>query len=48
MIETIRSSKPKLKTLDVGVDNRRDGIPFGTPWSFDEIKKYMNILTQLS
>lgn len=31
-------------TLDVGVDNdvRGPGVPFGTPWSFDEIKAYMD------
>lgn len=28
-------------TLDVGVDNPRSGLPFGTPWSFEEIQNYM-------
>jgi calcineurin-like phosphoesterase family protein len=26
-------------TLDVGVDNKRDGVTFGTPWSFKDIQK---------
>lgn len=31
-------------TLDVGVDNRIRGesVPFGTPWSMDDIRSYMN------
>lgn len=28
-------------TLDVGIDNVRENIPFGTPWSFSDIKSYM-------
>lgn len=28
-------------TLDVGVDNIREGVPFGTPWSFNELLSYM-------
>ena len=28
-------------TLDVGVDNVRPDKPFGTPWSMDEIREYM-------
>lgn len=28
-------------TLDVGVDNVREGVPFGTPWSFQDIKVHM-------
>lgn len=28
--------------LDVGVDNIRHNVPFGTPWSMDEIRDYMN------
>jgi len=28
-------------SLDVGVDNVRENVPFGTPWSFNEIKFYM-------
>jgi calcineurin-like phosphoesterase family protein len=30
-----------LLSLDVGVDNLRDGLPFGTPWSFGDIKSLM-------
>jgi calcineurin-like phosphoesterase family protein len=26
-------------TLDVGVDNVRENVPFGTPWSFKDIQK---------
>ena len=26
-------------TLDVGVDNKRDGVEFGTPWSFKNIQE---------
>jgi hypothetical protein len=26
-------------TLDVGVDNKRDGVQFGTPWSFKDIQQ---------
>jgi len=31
-------------TLDVGVDNliRGDSVPFGTPWSMDELRAYMD------
>ena len=31
-------------TLDIGVDNRirGDQVPFGTPWSMDEINQYMS------
>jgi len=32
--------KPAL-TLDVGVDNIRENISFGTPWSFNEVRSYM-------
>lgn len=28
-------------TLDVGVDNVRKNIPFGTPWSMDDLREYM-------
>jgi calcineurin-like phosphoesterase family protein len=28
-------------TLDVGVDNRRLELPFGTPWSFEDIQNHM-------
>lgn len=26
-------------TLDVGVDNKRDGVEFGTPWSFKDVQQ---------
>ena len=26
-------------TLDVGVDNKRDGVEFGTPWSFKNVQE---------
>jgi calcineurin-like phosphoesterase family protein len=26
-------------TLDVGVDNKRDGVTFGTPWSFKDVQQ---------
>jgi calcineurin-like phosphoesterase family protein len=26
-------------TLDVGVDNKRDGVQFGTPWSFKQVQR---------
>ena len=29
-------------TLDVGVDNKRDGVAFGTPWSFKDIQRRFN------
>lgn len=32
--------KPVL-SLDVGVDNVREGYDFGTPWSFEEVKSHM-------
>jgi calcineurin-like phosphoesterase family protein len=33
--------RKKLFALDVGVDNQREGVPFGTPWSFSEIRCHM-------
>lgn len=33
--------RKKLLSLDVGVDNVRDNVPFGTPWSFNDIKSHM-------
>ncbi len=42
MINIFKESKPRMKTLDVGIDARKnDKLTFGTPWSFDEIKDYM-------
>lgn len=28
-------------TVDVGVDNVRPGVPFGTPWSMDDLRAHM-------
>lgn len=28
-------------TVDVGVDNVRPGVPFGTPWSMDDLRTHM-------
>ena len=28
-------------TVDVGVDHVRQGVPFGTPWSMDDLRKHM-------
>lgn len=44
LVNSIRSTKPKLLTLDVGVDNKRENYPFGSPWSFQDIKKHMNCI----
>lgn len=38
----IKGTFSKSLTLDVGVDNKRENVTFGTPWSFEDIKKYMN------
>lgn len=45
LVEAARSSRQRRLTLDVGVDNRRDGFRFGSPWSFDDIYKYMSLLS---
>ena len=37
LLATVNGSRRLLKTLDVGVDNLRPGMPFGTPWSAGEI-----------
>jgi len=36
------------KTLDVGVDNSPHGFRFGTPWSFDQIKRFFRRKDQKS
>lgn len=43
LLSVCSSSKGIDLTLDVGVDNqiRGDKIPFGTPWSMDELSEYM-------
>jgi calcineurin-like phosphoesterase family protein len=33
-------------TLDVGVDNKREGMEFGTPWSFKEIEQQFRARTK--
>jgi calcineurin-like phosphoesterase family protein len=33
--------RKKSYTLDVGIDNVRDGYAYGTPWSFNDIKFHM-------
>lgn len=33
--------RKKSFSLDVGVDNLRNDLPFGTPWSFQEIRSHM-------
>lgn len=33
--------RKKSFTLDVGVDNIREEVPFGTPWSFNDILAHM-------
>ena len=43
LLAIIASTKGVDLTLDVGVDNNvRGDVPFGTPWSMDEIRDYMN------
>jgi hypothetical protein len=42
MIELIASMKGIDLTVDVGVDNvHRAGLPWGTPWSMDDLHAYM-------
>ena len=41
LMAVIASTKGIDLTLDVGVDNVRSGIPFGTPWNMTEVKAYM-------
>ena len=38
---TISLFNKNLRTLDVGVDNVRENVPFGTPWSLNDIRFYM-------
>ena len=42
LIAVVESVKGIDLTLDVGVDNIRENVPFGTPWSFEEIDAYMS------
>lgn len=43
LLDKVASLKGVDLTLDVGVDNRIRGenLPFGTPWSMDDIRAYM-------
>lgn len=41
LLKVAASTKGINLTLDVGVDNQRKNMPFGTPWSMDEIHAYM-------
>ena len=42
LLKVAASTKGINLTLDVGVDNCRKGLPFGTPWSMDDVHAYMN------
>jgi calcineurin-like phosphoesterase family protein len=41
LMAVVSSTKGVNLTLDVGVDNTRNNIPFGTPWELSDIKTYM-------
>jgi calcineurin-like phosphoesterase family protein len=41
LLQVCASIKGINLTLDVGVDNVRSGVPFGTPWSMEDIRNYM-------
>lgn len=41
LMNVIQLTKGKKLTLDVGIDNVRQNVNFGVPWSFDEINDYM-------
>lgn len=41
LLKVAASTKGINLTLDVGVDNQRKNMPFGTPWNMDEIHAYM-------
>ena len=41
LLDVCASVKGINLTLDVGVDNVRKGVPFGTPWSMTDICRYM-------
>lgn len=42
LIAVVQSTKGIDLTLDVGVDHIREGIPFGTPWSMEDIQSHMS------
>lgn len=41
LLHACDSTKGIDYTLDVGIDNVREGLPFGTPWSMDDLREYM-------
>lgn len=41
LLDAVASVNGVDLTLDVGVDNVREGVPFGTPWSMDDLRTYM-------
>ena len=45
LVDVISLSKGNNLTMDVGVDNFRPNISFGTPWSMDEISNVMKAKT---
>jgi calcineurin-like phosphoesterase family protein len=42
LMAVVTSTKGIDLTLDVGVDNVRPNVPFGTPWDINEIRAYMS------
>jgi len=42
LLEVCASTNGVDLTVDVGVDNHRAGTTFGTPWSMDDLRKYMS------
>ena len=42
LLAVTESTKGIDLTVDVGVDNLRKGMPFGTPWSMEEIREHMD------
>ena len=42
LLKVVASTKAVDLSLDVGVDHIRGDVPFGTPWSMEEIHEYMN------
>lgn len=43
LLDVVASTNGINLVLDVGVDNVRQGMPFGTPWGMDEIVKDIQI-----
>lgn len=40
LLDVVASMNGIDLTLDVGVDNVRKGVPFGTPWSMNDLQSY--------